>query len=55
MNYSEKYSIHVWQDNEYAVYPADYVYGLSDDSYLFKGTLQEVNAWLELKEKGFNV
>lgn len=48
---SDKYEIRFWQDNEYAVYEKD----TYDGNYLFKGTLEEVNAWLSLKEKGFNL
>lgn len=47
----EKYEIRIWQDNEYAVYEKNDSYG----DYVFKGTLEEVNAWLSLKEKGFEV
>ena len=45
---NEKYDIRFWQDNIWAVYQKD-EYG----SYLFKGTIEEVNAWLDLQEKGF--
>lgn len=40
-------------DDEYAVYHKDDNYNYND--YLFKGTLEEVNAWLSLKEKGFDI
>ena len=45
-----KYIIRLWQDNIYAVYSKEDQYG----DYLFKGTLEEVNAWISLKEKGFD-
>lgn len=46
-----KYQIRMWQDNIYAIYENDNPYG----EYFFKGTIEEVNAWLSLKEKGFNL
>ena len=45
-----KYDIRFWQDNQWAVYPKG-EYG----DYLFRGNLEEVNAWLSLKEKGFDL
>lgn len=48
---SDKYEIRFWQDNEYAVYYK----GVIEGDYLFKGTLEEVNAWISLKEKGFEI
>jgi hypothetical protein len=45
------YEIRFWQDNEYAVYSKD----VEALDYLFRGTLEEVNAWLSLKERGFNL
>jgi hypothetical protein len=35
----------------YAVYLKDEIEG----DYIFKGTLEEINAWLSLREKGFNI
>lgn len=47
---NNEYQIRIWQDNIYAVYK------IGDwHNYLFKGTLEEVNAWLSLKEKGFDI
>jgi hypothetical protein len=48
---NDKYEIRFWMDNEWAVYEK----GKYDDNYLFKGSLEEVNAWLSLKEKGFDL
>lgn len=48
---NEKYTIEHWADNIYAVYNIDE----EDGKYVFKGSLEEVNAWLSLKEKGFNL
>lgn len=49
--FSEKYEIRFCQDNELAVYlKGDY-----EGDYVFKGSLEEVNAWLGLKEKGFEI
>jgi hypothetical protein len=45
-----KYVIRFWQDDEYVVYREDNIGG----EYLFKGTLEEVNAWVSLKEKGYD-
>ena len=46
-----KYKIKIYQDNICEVYN-------EEDSefydYLFKGTLEEVNAWISLKEKGYD-
>lgn len=47
----DEYEIKLWQDDIYAVYPKD----TETFAYLFKGTLPEVNAWLDLKAKGFNI
>jgi len=47
---SEKYDIRIYMDDIYAVYLKD-----NNGDYLFKGTLQEVNAWLDLQSKGFNI
>lgn len=44
-----KYEITLWQDDEYAVYKEG-----AYEEYLFKGTLEEINAWISLKEKGYN-
>lgn len=46
----KEYEIRLWQDNVYAVYPKD-----NPTDYEFKGSLEEVNAWISLKEKGFNI
>lgn len=46
----QKYEIKHWQDDQYAVYTM----GEYND-YLFKGTLEEVNAWISLKEKGYDI
>lgn len=48
---SDKYDIRFWQDEEYAVYPKDDY----EASYVFKGTLEEINAWMSLQEKGFSI
>lgn len=48
---SDKYDIIPREDNEWVVYQKDKFEG----DYLFKGTLEEVNAWISLKEKGFNI
>ena len=46
------YDVIWWQDNEYAVYNK----GESPDGeQLFVGTIEQVNAWLDLKAKGFNL
>ena len=47
-----KYEVSHWQDNEYAVYKKDED-GLQD--IVFRGTIEEVNAWISLKEKGYNI
>lgn len=44
-----KYEIRIWQDNEYAVYDENNM-----NEPLFIGSLEEVNAWISLKEKGYN-
>lgn len=49
---NQKYTIRIWQDNIYAVYRIDDGYYMD---YIFKGSLEEVNAWLSLKEKGFDL
>ncbi len=46
----EKYDISFYQDKQYAVYKK----GEWDD-ILFLGTLEEVNAWISLQEKGFDI
>lgn len=46
-----KYTIEFWQDDEYVVYEV----GGDPDRYVFKGTLVEVEAWISLKEKGFEI
>lgn len=47
-----KYKIQLIMDSQYGVY-------LADDDYcndcLFSGSLSEVNTWLALKEKGYNI
>lgn len=48
-----KYEIRHWQDNEYTVYEKD-SYGIISNHYAFRGTLEEVNAWISLKEKGYD-
>lgn len=48
---NDKYEIRFWQDNQYAIYYKDNLEG----DYIFRGTLEEVNAWLSLKEKGFEI
>lgn len=50
---NEKYAIRMYQDNEYAVYDKDKDLGFYE--YEFKGSLEEVNAWISLREKGFNI
>lgn len=47
----KKYNISFWQDNEWAVYDRD----SNSSEYVFRGTLEEVNAWISLKEKGFEL
>lgn len=47
---NEKYEIHHLKDNEYVVYEKDDQEG----DTLFSGTLEQVNAWISLKEKGFS-
>lgn len=47
---NEKYDIRIWQDDQYAVYEKD-----NYENYLFRGTIEQVNAWLSLQEKGFNI
>ena len=52
---NEKYEIGFWQDNIYAVYlKSDYLKGDRAEA-VFRGTIEEVNAWLSLKEKGFDI
>lgn len=51
-NAKNYYQIRNYQDNIYAVYPED-VTDLCD--YLFKGALPEVNAWISLNEKGYDI
>ena len=46
---NEKYDIRFWQDDRWAVYHKE------ENEHLFIGTLEEVNAWLELKEGGFDL
>ena len=49
---NEDYEIRFWQDKEWAIYRK----GSSFNSdFLFRGTLEEVNAWLSLREKGFDL
>lgn len=48
---NEKYEISIWMDNIYAVY--DKVNDPYHADYVFKGTLEEINAWMSLQEKGF--
>ena len=45
----QKYEIRHWQDTNYAVY----LTGEYED-YLYRGSIEEVSAWITLKEKGFN-
>ena len=47
---SDKYEIRAWCDNEYAVYEKG-----SHGQHLFIGTIEQVNAFISLKEKGFNL
>jgi len=47
----EKFEIRHWLDDIYAVYLKDD----KSDNYLFKGTLSEIDAWLSLKQKGFDL
>ena len=47
---SNKYDIRIWQDDTYAVYEKG-----KWNNYLFKGTIEAVNAWLSLNEKGFDI
>jgi len=49
---NNEYEVRLWQDDIYAVYNVGDTFS---GNYLFKGTLPEVNAWLSLKEKGYNV
>lgn len=48
---NEKYDVRIDMDDLYTVNNKD---DYSND-YLFRGTLTEVNAWLELQKKGFNI
>lgn len=47
---SQKYEIRFQMDNIWEVYLKG-TYGSPE----FQGTLLEVNAWIELKEKGFDI
>ncbi len=42
----EIYEIRIWQDNIYAIY-----YKGEYERYVYKGTIEEVNAWISLREK----
>ena len=46
----EKYDIRFYQDNQYQIYNKD-----TYENALFTGTIEEVNAWLSLQEKGFTI
>jgi hypothetical protein len=46
----KEYEIRVWHDDQYAVYKKD-----KCSEYVFKGSLSEINAWISLKEKGFDL
>lgn len=50
----EKYELLFWQDNEYVVHEI-MPNGEVKIDYVFKGTLEQINAWLSLKEKGFDL
>lgn len=47
---NEKYDIRFEMDNEYGIYEK-YLEG----DCLFKGNLEQVNAWISLREKGFEI
>lgn len=47
---NKEYDIRIWQDHTYAIYEKGKWH-----NYLFKGTIEQVNAWLSLKEKGFEI
>jgi hypothetical protein len=50
---NEKYEIYHFQDNEYAIYfKGDIERGRL---YQYRGNLEEINAWMSLKEKGFDI
>lgn len=44
-----KYEIRFYQDNQYEVLEIPVM------NRVFLGTLEEVNAWISLKEKGFDL
>ena len=46
----EQYDVRLWLDNQYGIHKKG-EFGIP----IFIGTLQEVNAWLDLKEKGFDL
>lgn len=46
---SEKYDIGIWQDDTWAVYEK------VSRRRVFAGSLEEVHAWIALKEKGFDI
>lgn len=46
---NEKYEIRHFIDNQYAVYDKN------GNDILYKGDIVEINAWISMKEKGFNI
>jgi hypothetical protein len=47
----EELEISYWQDGDYYVHKkGDYCV-----KYLFKGNLEEINAWISLREKGYEI
>ena len=49
----EEYTISYWSDED--VWVIYYKGEQLRKSYLYKSTLSDVEAWLNLKEKGFNI
>lgn len=46
---NEKYYIQIWLDSTWGVYRKE------DGELLFKGSLSDVNAWMDLNAKGFDL
>jgi hypothetical protein len=46
---SDKYNIRVYMDDEYGVY------SIESGELVFKGSLQTVNAWIQLQKEGFDL
>ena len=43
---NEKYEMRAWQDNIFAIYLKDVT-----TDYVYKGTIEECNAWIDLQSK----